>query len=258
MEEALDLHGNRYQWLLTIFYISYIIFAFQCICWKILPPHIWATFVVLAWGLIATLQSTVHSWQAEMALRFLLGIFEAGFGPGVPYLLSFFYLRHELGLRCGVFLSAAPLANTFAGALAYGITSGHSRLANWRLLFLVEGLPTIIMALVAFFFLPDSPNEARFLNEEEKLIAKARGVRQIGEERKVGGIVWKEILLALLDPKCWLTAVSISLVKIFTRSMFLLKQRNHSFAFSPFGIMTGSTPVKLIWNLFCFIWVAVV
>src|SRR5947207_2809445 len=98
-----------------------------------------------------------------------IGLFEAGFGPGIPYLLSFFYLRHELGFRCGIFVSAAPLANTFAGALAYGITSGHPHLAKWRVLFLVEGLPTVAMAAAAFFFLPDNPEKARFLNEEEKL-----------------------------------------------------------------------------------------
>lgn len=147
-----------------------------------------------------------------MALRFLLGIAESGFGPGVPFLLSFFYLRHEVGLRIGIFLSAAPLANTFAGALAYGITSGHSKLADWRLLFLVEGLPTIIMAVVAFFFLPDSPEQARFLTEEEKLVAKARGVRQVGDvEKRVGGVAWKDVGLALADAKCWFTAVSPTL-----------------------------------------------
>lgn len=85
-----------------------------------------------------------------MALRFLLGAAEAGFGPGVPFLLSFFFLRREVGLRVGLFLSAAPLANSFAGALAYGITSGHSELANWRLLFLVEGYVFIAFLLVAF------------------------------------------------------------------------------------------------------------
>ncbi len=88
-----------------------------------------------------------------MALRFFLGVAEAGFGTGVPYLMSFFYRRGEIGLRCGLFLSAAPLANTFAGALAYGITSGHSKLANWRLLFLVEGLPTILAAPLSWFLL---------------------------------------------------------------------------------------------------------
>lgn len=166
---------------------------------------------MLLYSRIATVQAGVQSWQGEMALRFFLGVTEAGFGPGVPFLLSFFYLRHEVGLRIGIFLSAAPLANTFAGALAYGITSGHSKLANWRLLFLVEGLPTIVMAVVAFFFLPDSPDKASFLTEEEKLIAKARGVRQVGDvEKRVGGVAWKDVGAALLDAKCWFTAVSPS------------------------------------------------
>lgn len=208
MTEDLNLHGNRYQWLLTIFYITYILFAFQVLMWKIVPPHLWGSFIAIAWGLVATLQAATTSWAGEMVCRFFLGAAEAGFGPGIPYLLSFFYLRHEIGLRSGIFLSAAPLANCFAGALAYGITSGHSPLANWRLLFLVEGLPTIVMAVVAFFFLPDSPDLAIFLNEKEKLIAKARGVRQVGEVKRVGGLVWKDVGAALLDLKCWITAVS--------------------------------------------------
>ena len=194
MEDDLELTGNRYEWLLTIFYISYILFEPQVIMWKILPAHIWAAVIVFAWGFLATIQSAVRNWQGEMAVRFLLGATEAGFGPGCPYLLSFFYLRHEVGLRIGIFLSAAPLANSFAGALAYGITSGHSKLANWRLLFLVEGLPSILFASVAFFFLPDSPDKARFLNEEEKSIARARTVRQVGKsEKRVGGVNWKDV-----------------------------------------------------------------
>ncbi|MCJ1316452.1 hypothetical protein MMC15_001773 [Xylographa vitiligo] len=207
MSEDLDLTGNRYQWLLNIFYISYILFEVQVIMWKIMPPHIWATIVVLGWGLIATLQAATFTWSGEMVCRFLLGVTEAGFGPGIPYLLSFFYLRHEVGLRCGIFLSCAPLATTFAGALAYGITSGHAKIANWRLLFLVEGIPTILLAPVVFFFLPDSPDKARFLTEDEKLIAKARGVRQVGTHERIGGVVWKDIGLCLLDPIAWFTAL---------------------------------------------------
>ncbi len=138
----------------------------------------------------------------------MTGLFEAGFGPGIPYLLSFFYLRHELGLRVGIFLSAAPLATTFAGVLAYGITSGHSQLADCRLLFLVEGLPTIFMAAVAYRFLPVSPEKARFLTEEEALVAKARGVRQVGDTTRIGGIVWKDVAATLFDAKAWFTAVS--------------------------------------------------
>lgn len=145
-----------------------------------------------------------------MALRFLLGMSEAAFGPGTPYLLSFFYRRHELGLRCGLFVSAAPLANTFAGALAYGITSGDSKLANWRLLFLVEGAPSILAAFLAWHFLPDHPSTARFLTEEEKEVARARGLRRSGEGERVTGIDWKDVVHTLLDLKAWLTAVRVA------------------------------------------------
>lgn len=142
-----------------------------------------------------------------MALRFLLGLSESAFGPGTPYLLSFFYRRHELGLRIGLFFSAAPLANTFAGALAYGITSGHSKLANWRLLFLVEGAPSILAAFLAWFYLPDHPASARFLTDEEKEVARARGLRKSGEGERVAGIDWTDIGRTLLDVKAWIAAL---------------------------------------------------
>lgn len=162
-------------------------------------------------GLVSTLQAAINTWGAEMALRFIMGAAEAGYGPGIPYLLSFFYLRHELGFRCGIFLAAAPLANTFAGALAYGITSGHTSIAHWRVLFLVEGLPTIVMAAVAFVFVPDSPEKARFLNDEEKEIAASRRIRQTGTSPRVGSVDWTDFWKGLIDPKAWFTAVSTSI-----------------------------------------------
>lgn len=165
-------------------------------------------------GLVATLQAVTQSWGGEMSLRFLMGAAEAGYGPGIPFLLSFFYLRHEVGFRCGVFLSAAPLANTFAGALAYGITSGHPSIAKWRVLFLVEGLPTIVMAAVAYFYLPDSPEKAKFLDEDEKRVAMARSVRQAGSAERIGNVDWRDFLRGLMDVKAWFTGVRESLWRL--------------------------------------------
>ncbi|PQE27457.1 hypothetical protein CJF31_00009080 [Rutstroemia sp. NJR-2017a BVV2] len=211
MQKDLKLTSAEYQWLLTIFYIAYIVFEWFALMWKVIPPHMWACFCVVGWGTVATLQSATYSWSGMMTARFFLGFFEAGYGPGIPYLLSFFYLRHEIGVRIGFFLSAAPLATCFAGALAYGITSGDgSAIANWRLLFLVEGLPCVLAGIATYFILPDSPEKARFLNEEEKLVAKARGVRQVGaeeEEHRVGRISFADIGAALIDPKNYLTAM---------------------------------------------------
>ncbi|KAL5334232.1 major facilitator superfamily domain-containing protein [Aspergillus crustosus] len=207
MEEDLNIHGGRYTWLLTIFYISYTLFEPLALVWKLMPPHRWAAITVMTWGIASTCQAAVQNWSGLMALRFLLGVSEAGFGPGSPYLLSFFYSRRELGLRCGLFVSAAPLANTFAGALAYGITSGHSKLANWRLLFLVEGIPSCLAAFLAWFYLPDHPSSACFLTEEEKDIARARSLRRSGESERAGGVNLKELGQTFLDVKPWITAL---------------------------------------------------
>ena len=209
MGKELKLDGDRYEWLLTIFYITYIIFEFSLLFWKILPPHMVAATVVFLWGLMATLQSAAQSWSGMMALRFFLGAFEAAYGPAAIYLFSFFYLRHEIGFRCGIFVSAAPLASTFAGALAYGITNGHSKLANWRLLFLVEGLPTMLMAPVAYLFIPDSPDKARFLTADEQEVARARAIRQTGTSERVGSVDVKQLGQTLLDLKAWCNAVRI-------------------------------------------------
>ncbi|TVY62285.1 putative transporter, partial [Lachnellula suecica] len=210
LDTDLNLSSPDYQWLLTIFYISYIVFEWLTMMWKLVPSHMWAAFVVIGWGITATLQSATFSFSGMMAARFFLGLFEAGFGPGIPYFLSFFYLRHEIGFRTGIYLSAAPLATCFAGALAYGITSDNSPpFANWRILFLVEGLPCVVAGIVTFFIMPDSPEKASFLTAEEKAVARSRALRQVGsaEAHRVGKIDWADIRAALLDAKNYFTAL---------------------------------------------------
>ncbi|RKU49351.1 hypothetical protein DL546_009894 [Coniochaeta pulveracea] len=171
--------------------------------WKMVPPHLWAFATVLTWGIASTLQAVAFNWQGLMVCRWVMAMAEAAFAPGIPYLLSFFYRRHELGLRCGIFLSAAPLATTFAGALAYGITSGHPSIANWKLLFIVEGIPSVVMAVLVYFYLPDSPDTAKFLTREEKEVAKARAIMQTGHEgsKRVGGVNLKDVLSTFKEPQ---------------------------------------------------------
>jgi hypothetical protein len=82
MKIDLDLSSDSYAWLLTIFYISYIVFEPLSLMWKVVPPHMWGAFCVLGWGLAATLQTTAFNWSGMMAARFFLGAFEASFAPG--------------------------------------------------------------------------------------------------------------------------------------------------------------------------------
>lgn len=130
---------------------------------------------------------------------------EAAYGPGVPFYLTFFYPRDKVGFRHGVFIAGAAMANAYGGALAYGITHIHGSLAPWQILFLIEGLPTCLFAVVAFFFLPDSIAQASFLNEREKEIAYhfvARNQRLDVEKNQ--GLRLKEVIEGLKDPKSFI------------------------------------------------------
>ena len=152
-------------------------------------------------------------------LRLLLGVSEAAFSPGVPFYLSFFYRREELALRAGMQVSAAPLAASFAGSLAWLITKWGQGgpLAPWRLLFLAEGFPSVLVAVVAWNVIADSPETAGFLTPRERKIAMLRLRGQSGvkdeEEAHSGGakrkrVDWARIISTVKDPKCYLTAVS--------------------------------------------------
>lgn len=183
--------------------------------YRILPPHIYISICVASWGLVASMQAVVASFSALLLLRALLGVSEAAFGPGVPFYLSFFYRREELALRTGLFISAAPLATSFASSLAWAITKAGSDIpiAPWRLLFLVEGFPSIIAAVFAWYYIPDSPGKAGFLNPRLRQVARIRlqvenGVSKSDEQKR--GLHWKEVRKTLMDPKCYLTAVGFT------------------------------------------------
>lgn len=202
MGADLNLTDSQYQWFLTIFYISYICFQFMTFLWKIFPPRYYAPSVVIFWGICSSCGGAVQNWSGMMALRFLLGIAEAGFGPGVPYYITLFYYRHEITFRTGIFISLAPLASAFAGALAYGITSNHHlAIASWRVLFIVEGLPSIAVGLIGYFFLPNDAQDCYFLNEKEKYIAQARTAKKTGTTERDHTLNFSEIVQSFTDIK---------------------------------------------------------
>ena len=171
-----------------------------------------------SWSIIASLQSITDSFTSIFILRALLGIGEAAFSPGVPFLLSFFFKREELALRTGLFIAAAPLATSFAGSLAWLITKAGARIpiSAWRLLFLVEGFPSIIFAVVAWYQIPDTPETARYLNPREKKVARLRlkAEKDVGKKNatETSKLDWQEIGQTLKDSKCWITAVSQCLI----------------------------------------------
>ncbi|EAQ88277.1 hypothetical protein CHGG_04896 [Chaetomium globosum CBS 148.51] len=164
-----------YEWALGAFYIAYIVFEWMALLWRIIPAHIYVAALVMSWGVIASLQAVAVNYPMLIFLRFLLGIGEAGF-TGVPFYLSFFFKRDELAFRTAMFVSAAPLATSFAASLAWLIVrlAEYSPIAPWRLLFLIEGFPSVLVAAVAYRIIPDSPQTAPYLTAREKKVARLR------------------------------------------------------------------------------------
>ncbi|KAK1998766.1 major facilitator superfamily transporter [Colletotrichum falcatum] len=208
-----------YEWTLTAFYISYIFFEWMSLLWKLIPAHIYASMIVLSWGLTASLQSVSVSYPMLVFLRVLLGVGEAGF-TGIPFYLSFFFKREELAFRTAIFVSAAPLATTFASSLAWLITkfAENGPIAPWRLLFLVEGFPSVLAAVAAWRIIPDSPDTAWYLTARERKVARLRlRCERLGQKRggrgsrrlKVG-----EALAVLCDPMALLTAAMFFLTNM--------------------------------------------
>lgn len=136
-----------------------------------------------------------------MVCRFFLGIAEAMFGPGVPLYLSFFYPRDRIGFRQGVFIAGAAMANAYGGALAYALSHIHHSVAPWKLLFIIEGIPTCLLAVVTWFWLPDNIATTRFLSEREKQIASVFVARNQQADPHGSGFKLKECLAAFKEPK---------------------------------------------------------
>ncbi|EXK48047.1 hypothetical protein FOMG_01188 [Fusarium oxysporum f. sp. melonis 26406] len=120
---------------------------------------------------------------------------------GVPlYLSFFFYPRDKVGFRQGIFLSGSALANAYGGVLGYAILGVRGSVAPWRCLFLIEGLPVWIVAILARFYLPDDLLSAKFLTDREKEVAwQCVGRGQTVDSQGAGGVSWADWRSAFLD-----------------------------------------------------------
>ena len=177
MEKELGLQGNDYNTLLSVFYISYILFEIPSnMACKWIGPGWYIPGITLAFGIISIGTAFVTNLSAACGVRFLLGIFEAGMLPGIAYYMSRWYRRSELVFRLSLYIVMAPLAGAFGGLLASAIlTLDHfGGLKQWRMIFAIEGIITCGLAIIAFFTLTDRPETARWLTLEEKNLAIAR------------------------------------------------------------------------------------
>lgn len=121
-------------------------------------------------GIVSMCQAATQNYSGLLATRFFLGLAEAGYYPGVLYHLTFWYPAKDTALRIAFFYACGQFSGTISGLLAFTISymNGVGGLAGWRWVFILEGIPAVLMGLVTWFTLPNYPEDSAWLTEEEK------------------------------------------------------------------------------------------
>ena len=163
----------------------------------------WLARIMFTWGLLAATMMFVRTPLEFNGLRFLLGVAEAGFFPGVLYYLTLWFPAEMRARAVSRFYIALPLASTLTGSVAGWLLGlgGKLGLAGWQWLFLLEGLPSVVFSGVILWALPDGPERARWLTADEKVWLK-RQLEADGERAHLGH--GAGVANALLSPKVWM------------------------------------------------------
>jgi len=194
----------------SLFFIGYLLFEVpSTLALHRYGARVWLARIMLTWGLITVLMGFTTSMPAFCALRFVLGIAEAGFYPGVIYYLTLWFPQSYRAKVLGIFTLGSALANML-GSLVGGVLlslNGVWGLAGWQWVFVATGIPAVIVAIVVFRVLPASVRDARFLDDREKQIVEAALEREKPAQAEHGQ-PWK----ALLDPRVMLFAATYMLM----------------------------------------------
>lgn len=186
-----------------IFFIGYFIFEIPSnLIMQRVGARIWIARILVTWGVISSAMMFVNGPRTFYLLRFLLGLAEAGFFPGMILYLTYWFPAEARGRAVAHFMTATAIAGVIGGPVS-GILlkmDGAVGLAGWQWLFLIEGLPAVILGFVTLAWLPDSPKTAGWLSADEKawieskLAAEREHVRQHGHttlrEALGSGQVW--------------------------------------------------------------------
>ncbi|KAL9597852.1 MAG: hypothetical protein Q9219_004873 [cf. Caloplaca sp. 3 TL-2023] len=210
--ETLNMTGPQYNWTLTVFFFTYCVFEVPSnLLLKRLRPSIWLPSIMVAWGTVMTLMGVVQDFKGLLIARLFLGVTEAGLYPGVAYYITMWYCRTEAQFRQAMFFSAASVAGAFSGLLAYAIAKmdGVGGYEGWRWIFILEGILTVLVAILAFFTIYDFPETAKFLTESERawVIHRLRyqGSRDSGQMvAESDRFRWKYVRQAFMDWQIYL------------------------------------------------------
>jgi MFS transporter, ACS family, tartrate transporter len=203
MQDDLGLSKAVFDQGFGIFYLGYLLFEVPAnLLMRRFGARRWIARIMISWGLISSATMAVTGPATFYLVRILLGVAEAGFFPGIVLYLTFWFPARERGKMMAFFMMASPLAGVLGNPISGAIMQflhGTAGLPGWQWLFLLEGIPSIILGFVVLAYLPDGPDSAGWLNETERDLLRA----QLDEPAKPGWHI-SNFGPALLDGRVWL------------------------------------------------------
>ncbi|WP_250526615.1 MFS transporter [Caballeronia sp. GAWG2-1] len=184
-----------------VFFVGYAIFEVPSnLLLHRVGAKLWMCRIMVTWGLVSAAMSFAHNATSFYTLRFLLGVAEAGFFPGIVYYLTRWFPQSARARALGVFYFGAPLAFIFGAPLSGLLLDLHGALgfSGWQWLFLVEGLLASIVGVWAFWYLDDDPARARWLTQDQRALLVAR---LDDDARNASSHGPRGVLAALIDPR---------------------------------------------------------
>ncbi|ASW01235.1 MFS transporter [Paraburkholderia aromaticivorans] len=223
-----------------VFFVGYALFEVPSnLLLHRVGARAWMCRIMVTWGLVSAAMSLAHTPTAFYTLRFLLGVAEAGFFPGVIYYLTHWFPQSARARAVGVFYFGAPLAFIFGSPLSGSLLELHGALglAGWQWLFLVEGALASVVGVWAFWYLDNRPEDARWLEPQER--ASLRGALE-DDARAASAHGPHRILAALVDRRVLLLSAIYLLIQMSVYGViFYLPQQVAAFLGTTVGLRVG-------------------
>jgi len=206
LNEALNFDPAVFGLGAGIFFIGYFVFEVPSnLIMERVGARIWMARILVTWGIISSAMMFLNGRLMFYVLRFLLGIAEAGFFPGMILYLTYWFPAETRGRAIARFMTATAIAGVIGGPISGLLLAmdGAAGLAGWQWLFLIEGIPAIVLGFVTLAYLPDGPKHAAWLNDEEKEWIVLRLQREREQARDHSHHTLGE---ALRSPRVWTLA----------------------------------------------------
>ena len=177
MSQALNFSETVYGLGAGIFFIGYFLFEVPSnLLMNKIGARIWIARIMITWGLISGAFAFVQTPTQFYVMRFLLGLAEAGFYPGIILYLTYWYPSHRRARIVAMFMAAIPISGIFGNPLSGWIMSAfhdHSGWQGWQWMFVIEAIPAVLVGLLVLWKFDDSIRKAKWLSEDEKQILEA-------------------------------------------------------------------------------------